>query len=156
MHRAPRSRDRLRDFQWFCLEHVREYNLGWNYFAGMSEAQIEAHRRADVTWHRPTWRMGTAFSPGSGTFNDPFGFYADAPPRRNRPADGPSGQATRMMAVMGLEPGFTPTELKRRYKALVKRYHPDLHGGDKRTEDQLRAVIEAYRYLRDSGPAASP
>src|SRR4051812_32195344 len=50
---APRGRDQLRSYSWFCLEHVRAYNLSWNFFSGMSQAEIEAHVREDVTWHRP-------------------------------------------------------------------------------------------------------
>ncbi|MHA1112946.1 MAG: molecular chaperone DnaJ, partial [Alphaproteobacteria bacterium] len=55
---APRSRDRLRDYRWLCLDHVRNYNKSWNFYAGMNREQIEAETRADVTWRRPTWRMG--------------------------------------------------------------------------------------------------
>ena len=29
--RAPKSPDNLEDFKWFCREHVREYNLKWNF-----------------------------------------------------------------------------------------------------------------------------
>ena len=44
-HRAPRSRDDMDSYRWFCLEHAREYNKGWNYFAGMSDDEVEADRR---------------------------------------------------------------------------------------------------------------
>ena len=39
-YRAPVARDRLNEFYWFCIEHVREYNLAWDFFAGMSEEEI--------------------------------------------------------------------------------------------------------------------
>ena len=29
--RAPKSTDNADEFQWFCLEHVREYNQNWNF-----------------------------------------------------------------------------------------------------------------------------
>ena len=41
-------------------------------------------------------------------------------------------------------------ELKARYKQLAKRHHPDLHGGDKRAEERLKLINEAYTYLLDS------
>ena len=41
-HRAPKSRENLREYYWFCLEHVREYNKSWNYFEDMSEEQLGA------------------------------------------------------------------------------------------------------------------
>ncbi|MEK9662807.1 MAG: hypothetical protein VW644_13950, partial [Alphaproteobacteria bacterium] len=54
-HRAPRSRDALRSYFWFCLDHVRKYNKAWNYYADMSDTEVEAERRKDTFWHRPTW-----------------------------------------------------------------------------------------------------
>ncbi|CAN0531639.1 unnamed protein product, partial [Laminaria digitata] len=36
--RAPRSRMELTRSYWFCLEHVREYNAAWNYYADMDDA----------------------------------------------------------------------------------------------------------------------
>jgi hypothetical protein len=147
-HRAPRSRDELRQFIWFCLEHVREYNRQWDFFAGMSPDEIDRHRRADTTWHRPSWRFGTGPEGGPDCWNDPFGFFAEdgAVPRRPPPAS----RADRMREVLGLRGSFTLEELKARYTALVKRFHPDLRGGDRANEDRLKRVIEAYRYLRDN------
>jgi hypothetical protein len=64
--RAPRSRSSLHDFYWFCLDHVRAYNAAWNFYAGMSVAEIEAEIRNDTVWQRPTWplgaRIGTLYS----------------------------------------------------------------------------------------------
>ncbi len=144
---APRSRERLRDFIWFCLEHVREYNQKWDYFAGMSAAEIDAHRFADFTWHRPTWRFGTGpgYDPGRMRVEDPLGLFGNR--SRRRRANGSYGRLEEMMARMGLAPGYTEAELKRRYKELVKRYHPDLNGGDKRLEERLKSINEAYTYL---------
>ena len=34
-YRAPFARDRLDQHRWFCLEHVRDYNKKWDYFAGL-------------------------------------------------------------------------------------------------------------------------
>jgi curved DNA-binding protein CbpA len=33
----------------------------------------------------------------------------------------------------------------------VKRHHPDTNGGDRGTEDKLREIIEAYRFLKSKG-----
>jgi hypothetical protein len=146
-HRAPKARDRLREFQWLCLDHVREFNRGWDFFAGMSASDIEAHRRADVTWHRPSWRFGAAFGPGSN-WHDVFGLFGEngeagrpPPPRR------PRSKGEEMMGRLGLDAGFTRDELKRRYKHLAKQHHPDLHGGDKAAEERLKLINEAYTYL---------
>ena len=42
-------------------------------------------------------------------------------------------------------------EIKARFKELVKRHHPDANGGDKRSEDKLREIIQAYNYLKQAG-----
>ena len=47
-------------------------------------------------------------------------------------------------------PGVTRMELKTRYKKLVKLHHPDLHGGDKKAEERLKLINEAYTYLLES------
>jgi hypothetical protein len=143
---APRGREQLRDYRWLCLAHVREFNSRWDYFAGMSQSEIEAHIRDDVTWHRPTWRAGGGAGAARAEFGDPFGFFADGSAGPSGPR-GPCGVRERMMAKLGLEAGFTLVELKRRYKELAKQHHPDLHGGDKAAEERLKSIIEAYTYL---------
>ena len=40
-YRAPKSRSGAREFHWFCLEHVREFNASWDYYKGMSADEIE-------------------------------------------------------------------------------------------------------------------
>ena len=52
--RAPRSPDQLDEFLWFCLDHVREYNLKWNFFESHSDAELERQFAADRVWGRPT------------------------------------------------------------------------------------------------------
>lgn len=149
---APQSPRELRAFIWFCLAHIREYNKNWNYFAGMDEDQIEAHRRADTTWHRPSWRFGTAGIDDPGRFRDPFGFFQgeDANPRAgSRPTaeSEPLSKAAAMMAVLELNAGFTLEELKRRYKTLVKQHHPDLNNGCRIAEERLKQINQAYTFI---------
>lgn len=156
--RAPKSPQNLRDFRYFCLEHVRAYNHAWDFFAGMTQAEIEGYLREDVTWHRPTWRMGARREEAAGwRWQDPYDLFLNgdglngtqgASEWDRRP--GREGKAMRMLAVLDLAPGATRAELKARYKQLVKRHHPDLHGGDKRAEERLKLINEAYTYLLDS------
>ena len=40
-YRAPKGKDKPGEYQYLCLEHVRAFNKAWNYFDGMSQAQIE-------------------------------------------------------------------------------------------------------------------
>ena len=57
-YRAPKGRMREGQYHNFCLDHVREYNKGYNYFAGMANDDVVAYQRSAATGHRPTWRMG--------------------------------------------------------------------------------------------------
>src|ERR1700693_1150757 len=72
--RAPRSRLELDRYYWFCLEHVRAYNVAWNYYRGMSEPEIEAEIRRDTVWQRPSWKLGGRHCPIPGV-RAPFGLY---------------------------------------------------------------------------------
>lgn len=57
--------------------------------------------------------------------------------------------------VLGVAPAASAAEIKRAYRQLAVRYHPDKHGGDVRYEDQFRAVAVAYRVLGDAGRRAT-
>ena len=51
--------------------------------------------------------------------------------------------------VLGIAPTAPIAEIKRAYRRLAVRYHPDKHGGDVRYEDQFKAVATAYSILSD-------
>jgi hypothetical protein len=164
-HRAPRGRGHEGEYYLLCLEHVRQFNASYNYFQGMSNADIEAYQKDSVTGHRPTWKVG-ANSWAHGTrhgmghsetharrFSDPHGFFS----WRSEPVgDGQHRRALRPLELKSLESlnlsaGATREEIKARFKQLVKRHHPDANGGDKRSEDKLREIIQAYNYLKQAG-----
>lgn len=157
-YRAPKSREFLYDYYWFCLEHVREYNRSWDYFKGMNEAEIEAERRADATWHRPGWSFGSigggeTYTYGPERMDDPFSFFDDGPEARRRRRESKRA-STRMseeekaFAAFDLEPPVTFAAVKARYKQLAKRLHPDANGGDREAEEQLKVINQAYTTLK--------
>ncbi len=164
-YRAPRSRQQLNDYFWFCLEHVRAYNAAWNYYEGMSENEVEASLRADVTWQRPTWplggRLGESRSAGPlgagfrywrADVRDDFGFFGEGGEAqagtRGRARREANGEHAEALAVMELEAPLTLVELKARYKFLVKLHHPDANGGDKAAEERLKVINRAYTTLK--------
>jgi hypothetical protein len=153
--RAPRSRDRLgnaANYIWLCLDHVRAYNAAWNYYAGMSEAEIEADLRKDTVWQRPTWPLGWRLA--SGLYRDPLHIFGD---EDGNPGPGTDRQSSRKrklteeekaLAVFDLAIPFSLAELKKRYKVLVKLHHPDANGGDKSAEERLKVITQAYAILK--------
>lgn len=166
-HRAPKGRRHEGQFFRFCLGHVREYNKSYNYFAGMPDDDVAAYQRSATTGHRPTWtigaRDGTAAPPKPGggqyswaeAFVDPFGVFGGGyrqktanPEPERRPL---KNLEKRSFAALDLEGWEDASEIKARYKTLVKRLHPDANGGDRSSEDRLRQIIQAYHYLKSAG-----
>lgn len=167
-HRAPKGRLREREYWCFCLEHVREYNHAYNFFAGMSMDDIARYQKDAVIGHRPTWKMGmNGGRPSSRSHSsrfraqfsgpdDPFSLFRDfdagaqprSSPRHARPVRNAERKA---LDALGLEPQASSQQVKRRFKELVKRHHPDANGGDRSSEARLREIIQAYNYLKSIG-----
>ena len=159
-HRAPRGRGREKDYWRFCLKHVREYNQQYNFFKGMSDAAVMAYQKDALTGHRPTWKMGT----GKGTVRpdisafvnrgDPFELFGEGL-RAEQQAKVETRQIRnaerKALDRLGLDVGATPQQVKIRFKALVKQFHPDANGGDRSTEERMVEVIQSYNYLKSVG-----
>jgi molecular chaperone DnaJ len=54
-----------------------------------------------------------------------------------------------LYSLLGLAPGATPAEIKRAYRRLARRYHPDINPGDRAAETLYRKISEAYETLVD-------
>jgi hypothetical protein len=157
--RAPRSRERLNDYYWFCLGHVRDYNRSWNYYAGLSDAEVERMIRFDTVWQRPTWPMGGwrareehlrrgawAAREGFGPKRSAKGGRAGAKGPGRRPH--PMSEEQAALDLMDLDPGADLATVKARYKTLVKRHHPDANGGSREAEEKLKSINHAYGVLK--------
>src|SRR6202163_3486270 len=171
-HRAPKGRQSETEHWRFCLGHVRQYNHSYNFFAGMSDESIAKYQKDAVTGHRPTWKMGMNGGRPSGrshsarlhpdaAADDPFGVFREIGAGAGHEAEGERlrRRETRIirnaerkaLEVLGLEADASTHDIKVRFKVLVKRHHPDANGGDRSSEDRLRAIIEAYNYLKSVG-----
>ncbi len=170
-YRAPKGRGREGEYHFFCLDHVRDYNRSYNYFAGMSDDDVAAFQKSSMTGHRPTWSSGVNGWATSGLGSagkahihnfrqnfetvDPFGFFEQArqagPAEESAPKRPIRNAERKCFITLELQQDSTPEEIKARFKALVKRHHPDSNGGDRGSEDRLREVIQAYNYLKQAG-----
>ena len=166
-HKAPKGRGKDGEYYHFCLDHVRRYNASYNYFDGMSDGEVATFLKEAVTGHRPTWKVGANGSaPGINQaahaekigpqtrIRDPHGVLS----RRGKDAGG-GGRPRRQLrplekkafASLNLRHEAEKDEIKARFKELVKLHHPDANGGDRRSEEKLREIIQAYNYLKQVG-----
>ncbi|HEY4922206.1 MAG TPA: J domain-containing protein [Xanthobacteraceae bacterium] len=169
-HRAPKGRTQEREYWRFCLDHVREYNSSYNFFAGMSDDAVARYQKDAVTGHRPTWKMGMVgghraakrrpgrFSDGYEGADDPFDMFGELGAQTRQGQARPEAERRmvrnaerKALHTLGLETDAQRLEIKARFKELVKRHHPDANGGDRGSEDKLREIIEAYNYLKSVG-----
>ncbi|CAM4089140.1 J domain-containing protein [Novosphingobium lubricantis] len=158
----PSGFDGPGDYRWFCLEHVRQFNAGYDFFAGMTPDEILAAQSPLSGWERET----RAFRPDAGVdFAPPWGDFAD--PLEAIAARAKARRADHRMAAEAARRGISPDErkaydvlnlaydadrraLRSRYSQLVREYHPDRNGGDRSHEGRLQQVVEAYNLLKAS------
>jgi hypothetical protein len=154
--RAPKSRG-LNDYYNFCLDHVREYNKSWNFFKGMASREVEEHMLRSLYGDRPTWRNDHGPELHEKVFRKAWQAYnytdsdPDFQPNGNGGVfhayhhDSPEYKA---MALMGLEPPLSLELIKKRYKELAKKHHPDHNPDCDKSEDLLKEVNIAYTVLK--------
>lgn len=144
-------------FRWMCLDHVRAFNAGYNFFTGMSSDEIHDAQRPYAGWERETRAFahsGADMPPRWADFSDPLDAigarFRTAVAEQTGRADGRplSGDERRALKVLGLGIDADRKALRSRYSDLVRKFHPDRNGGDRRHEAALQAVVEAYQRLK--------
>jgi hypothetical protein len=154
-------RDQPAPYRWFCLEHIRAFNARYNFFAGMSVDEINAAQRPYAGWERETRAFATNGAdrpPAWADFADPLDaigarFRARAAAERKDGRPFTEGER-RALGVLGLPIDVDRRGLRERYAELVRRYHPDRNGGDRRFEAKLQDVIAAYQQLKGASAFA--
>jgi len=148
----------LDDFYWFCKDHIREYNLKWNFFETHTQEEMERQMASDRVWDRPTkplkmgeeqraWsRLGVddpmAVLGGNATQNP--GKHAGGLGRKLPPTE------RQALEILNGNASMDKQEIRALYKSLVKDLHPDMNGGNRADEDQLQKVVWAWDQIKDS------
>jgi hypothetical protein len=168
--KAPKSREHLNEHYLFCARHAGEYNRNWNFFEGMTEAQMAAAHEARLTGDRPTWqfkasrfsREAAAFAAkfgsgaankGAGQYQDPFGIFRrkSADPAAAAESSRRLGRIERKaLSELDLDDTADGPRIRARYAELVKLCHPDANGGDRSAEQRLQRVLRAYKALQQA------
>lgn len=148
-NRAPGSEA---GWQFLCLDHVRAFNARYNFFDGLSPDEIYEAQSPLAGWERAT--NGKAF-----TFGDAHDLFAadTRPPPAPRPVPRRWAQFgdAQALSALGLADAATAADVRRAYKRLVRRYHPDSNGGDRAHEGKLQAVVNAYTHLKSASAFTS-
>ena len=163
-----KSRTLMDEHYWFCTAHAAEYNRSWDFFSGMSEAEVRAHQPRSAGGDRPTW----SFEPPPSArreanevtrarrldraFADPLGLFAAARRKAERAAEERKiGKIERSaLADMDLDATRRQQRHPRALYRIGRRCHADANGGDRSAENKLQRVI---RNLSNPSPgAASP
>ena len=170
LYPAPKGRGLEGQYHRYCIDHVRAYNKGYNYFSGVPDEDVVAQQKADQVGDRPTWFVGVnahgkTKERGRGRRGGYGHRFETADPHGLFGEKGPAGEAPgkvrrpikrlerKALHQLNLEDDATKQDNKTRFKELVKRLHPDHNNGDRSSEDKLREVIQAYNYLRQAGLA---
>ena len=156
-YRAPKSPDSLDEFYWFCKDHVREYNLKWNFFDGSTEQEYLDQVDKDRVWERETKPFKQSAEErawarlGIDDAHQVLGANATQNPgkrvtgTRRLPAT-----ERRAIDILEAKDNWTKAEIRKAYKALIKVLHPDMNGGDRSQEEQLSEVVWAWDQIKDS------
>lgn len=166
-HKAPKGRGKEGQFYNFCVTHVQAYNKSYNYFDGMNDVEVEDYHKNSLTGHRPTWKMGAGSGASREGFERPNAANSKPPEdpheflawreERAKVRDAAYGRRhvrpleKKALDALGLPDSASKADIKSKFKDLVKIHHPDANGGDTRSEEKLRDIIQAYNHLKAAG-----
>ncbi len=157
-YRAPRSPDHLDEYLWFCKDHVREYNLKWNFFDGSTEEEFEEQVSKDRVWGRETKPFGRPTEEQRAWsrlgVDDPHQVLGDNATRNPGRANGAGRKLPpterRALDILDARDSMSKSDIRKAYKALIKVLHPDMNGGDRGHEEQLQEVVWAWDQIKES------
>ena len=149
--KAPNERDNSKNFRLLCKKHIKEFNKNWNYFDGMSQDEIAAFLKSDLTWHKPTQKFGSRDNffniLWNNALSDKFKIFNDGK-NFNKYKKNLSEIDKDAFAILGLESNSDWFTIQKKFKILVKKFHPDKNSGNKIYEDKLKKITLAYSHLK--------
>lgn len=141
-YRAPKNA-RLKEYYWFCLEHVQEYNSHWNYYENEGAEDF-------VDDNQPKFKFSSHIKYNFGlNFDDGYDFFAQTnayQPSNNIRLNASERQALEVMCLNYDD--LSAESLKAAYKKAVKKYHPDLNQtSPKDAEEIFKLISTSYKSL---------
>ena len=154
-YKAPKSRNLLNDYFYFCLLHIKEYNKSWDFYRGMTVDQIENSMRSDTVWDRPSWPLKGNYKKTVDQYNYYMKDYLNKSEHKlkddyfkNKLLDETfTIQDTKALDTLELKLPISLEKVKKNYKKLVKIFHPDVNGNNKKAEEKFKQINESYKLL---------
>ena len=155
-YKAPKSRKKLNEYYFFCLDHIKEYNKSWDFYRGLSVNQIENSMREDIIWNRPTWPLkGNPYKiidDINKFLSDDFEEFSSKENGyqyfKNKLLDEKlTVEENKALSVLELKLPLSLEKIKKSYKKLVKKFHPDVNGNNKKAEDKFKEINNSYRII---------
>ncbi len=145
-------------YRYLCLDHVREFNAGYDYFAGMDADEIYEAQHPASAWRNAerSWPGGSDPAPRWADFADPLdaigarfrgGISREAAEQMGPPL---SASERKALNTLGLDEDADKRAIRRAYSNKLRAFHPDRNGGDRSHEKKLQAVVDAWQTLRKS------
>ena len=152
-YKAPIERDNSRKYRLLCLEHIKIFNKNWNYFSNMNEDEIEYFVKSDLTWHKPTKSFTSSENFFKVLWNnaleDKVNIFKGSG-FKNYEKSKLSEKDRHALEILGLKYEAKWPDIQKKFKTLVKKYHPDKNRGSKKYEDILKKITLAYSQLKNT------
>ena len=151
-YKAPIEKDNSKKFRMLCLKHVKEFNKNWNYFSGMNDDQVISFLKSDMIWHKPTQSFSSADNFFKVLWNNTLSDELDKDKNdlnymRQFKFDHKDIKA---FEILGVSVGLNWQKIQKKFKVLVKKFHPDMNSGNKKDEEKLKLITLAYTQLKNT------
>ena len=146
------EKDNSKNYRWLCEKHIISFNKSWDYFDGMNQGEIEDFLKSDMTWHRPTQKFGSSDNffdiLWNNALSDKFNLFKEDKIFNSSNNKKLSEKDKDAFRIMGLKFDADWSSIQKKFKTLVKKFHPDRNSGNKQFEDKLKKVTLAYSHLK--------
>jgi len=146
--RAPKTRE-LKEYWHFCTEHAAEYNKNWDYYAGMTEAEMEADWESRVFGAPLKEPSKTNMSADDYVkFINQFLSGRDAFDRAPAPKHTLPGPVMTALKIFDLPVTASWRDVSTRFRSLAKQYHPDTATDKATATIKFTQISNAYEILK--------
>ena len=117
----------------------------------MDDAEIQNFVKSDLTWHKPTKSFGSSENffriLWLNALDDKTGILKNSD-FKNFNKSNLTEKDKDALKILGLKSDTNWSDIQKKFKTLVKKFHPDKHSGSNKYEDRLKKITLAYSHLK--------